>query len=1621
MKKIFVIFLMIGLLAVFPNSSVLGNIYADNLIQETTNSLSYENNNSLSYEYSKSVLLNLHETLNLQHDSSNYNSKSLPTNVNYKISLVDNLHIDSDDKKFNHLLLVSNPYDKIKLISRIKLNEQKNIFSSDDYLISNPLSITDSQYFDDQLAINNEFNLLSSTFNYLIDNTITKNTIIHEIFKFEQLSQNFDGNLVFVFIPFIGFLFFKLEYGKISIARSKSSLSSFVIILLVFSAFSSPFTISFNYYGSAYAEEFSFSGIIDDDLTNHLNSNSNNGVKVTIEPLSPPIVLDNSTDSNTELVIDASAEPIINSTSTDLVNATTTESIINSTSTDLVNATTTESIINSTSTDLVNATTTEPIIEPTENILSTELDSLQTELTETEILTNQTSSSIKLDGNDDFVIIENQTSTDNLAELTISSWVKPDYSQGSQEFTVISKDNSFVLSINNLITPTKIAKFSVFDGIKWTSVESTSIIDEKWTQLSATFNGTSIQIYVDGQLESTNTLEDQLTLSVNGKLITTTIDSLSSESDIVIGAYVNTRKGSEQISQEFSGQVDGVSLFNSQLDNSQIKSLYDEKSEYYMSQDSVEIDLDTILAEITAEQSINSTSTEPTEIIVTELIVNATLDSVKESYVITENAKLTLEFYDEHDVLTNELEELENSLLLLSELEQELEKPIIANTTATEPTDDGQLKTDIANTKGQILLLKEKIDSIKANKEINEHDTEEAKLQLKSILTELDQNTNSLSQNNDEMTQQIQNSTDNIEEIGDVAPEDMIQENIWTGNEEQITTDVYDAQGNIVDLKANYEKIRDGKFEINLDFDSNDKPGIYKVKTTLLVNGETHVVESEFAWGLISLNTKKSTYKPGETAEFVIVVLDNQGHPIGDATLSMDIINPNSQITHLSSGNGIITGDEKGLYDAEFVTGGEGVYTVDINAQANGIDTNFSTTFTVKSFVEYDIIRIAQSKIDPVTNPNSFDVRINIESFVGSDPLEIVEYIPDSFEIITDGKIKQVGDRKTITWNKELIDRKTEVSYSYSVPLVFPDLYALGPIEISDVQGQTFTEARSWFVANDPAIPQNRGGVLAYADTVTVGTPKYRIFDGSTFVAEGSASSVGSSAISWIRVAASPTQDQWIIATRDAANVIKAQVCTGNTNGITCGAPTSVATSAGAFDFRNFDVEYEKLSGEAILVYGTATADELRYMRFDGTSWITNSTITTTNTAGTIEWVEMESDPNSDKIGLAWSDTGDDLDAQVWSGSAWGNAPASALTTALSTVNVRKFDVSWEGSSGDFIVANQLDQTSTTTLEINQMTTAGTWSAATQAGYTQLPVVIDLSSPVTGTDVISAAWQEGNTNVNSGDYEGGTWSGTAMTDNHAGDATGEEFAASRFLAGASYLNSTNPGIMVYSDADTNVSYFTSNTATTWALKTDATPSTARGVQEQLRVYDFPTADKILVVAADANSDLWVDTWDGTTWVTPVDNTFIENSLSSITTMPFDFAFRLYANQQALSENLGMTDAVSATVTKNILLTENLGMTDAISATVTKNILLTENLGMTDAVSATVTKNILLTENLGMTDAVSSTRSRTIPLTENLGMTDAISATRSRTIQLTENLGMTDAVSATRSRTIPLTE
>jgi len=786
-----------------------------------------------------------------------------------------------------------------------------------------------------------------------------------------------------------------------------------------------------------------------------------------------------------------SVEPV-NVTSVEPVNATSVEPV-NVTSVEPVNATSVEPV-NVTSVEPVNVTTIELIdvnatpIEPVDvNATSVELEStpeiivpeatisLQFDDPQPESISENSTSieaqteeeTLELSGEGDFIQIENVTVTNDLDGLTITAWVKPDYSSGSSEFTVLSKEKSFSLTINNNIQPEQTAKFSVFNGIKWTTIESDSIIPEQWTFLSATFDGETISIYVNAAKESTKEVFGLPILSISGKLETTAVDSITSEGDIVIGAAITTKNANSTPSNQFSGEIDDVLLYDYVLDDEQILAMYEQSKDLHAELDNVEeLSIEEIVAQIAADLAQNETSVEPvvnaTAVIqpLAELQVAPVLTSVKETYLISEDAVLELEFYNEYDVLMNELTELDNAMQLLTiDVNQTLQETTIgldpaADQTSSNPVlsfinilfsipqaeaanlnDEDASKIEIENTKDEIKKLKELLKALKEDPSLTEEEIKAAKAQLKTVIDQIKATASQVSKTKlKDDGAKLQKEADDVEKVGGIEPDAPAQQDNWVGVDETIVGVVYDSEGNVIPLNVEYQKLRDGKFSIKVEFDKDTKPGLYKLKTTLTVNGETYVSESEFAWGLVSLNTVKSIYKPGETAEFVIVVLDNEGRPVSNANLVMMITAPNSEITNLSSGNGITANEESGLYDAEYTTSVEGTYLVDINAQTEGINTDFTTTFDVAGFFEFDIVRTAQSKIDPVSNPNSFDVRIDIESFVGGQSLEIKETVPSVFDVVTDASVQAVGDTKILTWNKQLIEDKTYVEYSYSIP-----------------------------------------------------------------------------------------------------------------------------------------------------------------------------------------------------------------------------------------------------------------------------------------------------------------------------------------------------------------------------------------------------------------------------------------------------------------------------------------------------------------------------------------------------------------------------------------------------------
>jgi len=164
----------------------------------------------------------------------------------------------------------------------------------------------------------------------------------------------------------------------------------------------------------------------------------------------------------------------------------------------------------------------------------------------------------------------------DVSEFTVSAWVKPDYSSGSSEFTVLSKENAFKLSINNIITPENIVKFSVFNGFKWTTIESYSIVGEEWTHIAAKLDGQTISLYIDGNLQATKQIEKIPILNSYGYVELGPVEGISSDSPVFFGAQQTSRNDGVSTFGFFSGQIDEIVIDNRSFNDYEIVELCQE-------------------------------------------------------------------------------------------------------------------------------------------------------------------------------------------------------------------------------------------------------------------------------------------------------------------------------------------------------------------------------------------------------------------------------------------------------------------------------------------------------------------------------------------------------------------------------------------------------------------------------------------------------------------------------------------------------------------------------------------------------------------------------------------------------------------------------------------------------------------------------------------------------------------------------------------------------------------------------------------------------------------------------------------------------------------------------------
>ncbi|PLX26882.1 hypothetical protein C0583_05520 [Candidatus Parcubacteria bacterium] len=320
-----------------------------------------------------------------------------------------------------------------------------------------------------------------------------------------------------------------------------------------------------------------------------------------------------------------------------------------------------------------------------------------------------------------------------------------------------------------------------------------------------------------------------------------------------------------------------------------------------------------------------------------------------------------------------------------------------------------------------------------------------------------------------------------------------------------INVSLQDMEGNFLDLPLSMIFEEDGNFEIRLPYMPRGyKPGKYKLVFTIsdLSSGDEQTIDigQNFSWGVLAINANKSIYGPDDdTAYLQMAVLDDYGHTLCEAELSLEITSPTGITSVLSTDNGLLARNpecvpEKVMddpdYYAFYIMDEFGEYNLSLTAVTDNGTYTINDILRKDKYVAYDVERVGPTRIYPLAD---YDMAITIkanENFSGN----IYDYVPIDFEIATQTVyLKEASSSEYLIYNDTLastspkskfremdFEYEKEISwtnidleiadeliivYNFDAPDISPEFYLLGPLEIAE-----WHEAREWQIASDVII-----------------------------------------------------------------------------------------------------------------------------------------------------------------------------------------------------------------------------------------------------------------------------------------------------------------------------------------------------------------------------------------------------------------------------------------------------------------------------------------------------------------------------------------------------------------------
>ncbi|MBI5002445.1 hypothetical protein HZC31_03610 [Candidatus Woesearchaeota archaeon] len=390
-------------------------------------------------------------------------------------------------------------------------------------------------------------------------------------------------------------------------------------------------------------------------------------------------------------------------------------------------------------------------------------------------------------------------------------------------------------------------------------------------------------------------------------------------------------------------------------------------------------------------------------------------------------------------------------------------------------------------------------------------------------------------------------------------------------------------------------------------------------------------------------------------------------------------------------------------------------------------------------------------------------------------------------------------------------------------------------------------------------------GIVVYQEAV-VQTPLYRIWNDSNknFSEERTNTNAVGGLINFVVLKANHERDEMILGTEDQQADVNIQIINQTKNFTNL---LEVSTSVDITSTRGFDIAYEDISGDALIVYeNSGTVDAVfGYRIWNGTGYSSEVNITTPMLAGTgspLRWVSLYPKRSSDDIMVLLHNNAGDLYAVLWNGSDFELNSGVNLSITTTTAVSEHFAFAWETASGDGLA---LYGTGTAVVRRNYTSATKTWGAEESEsvgnGIDHLTVC---SHPT--NDYVGIIFVDGGADLNVR-----IWNGSRILSNSpTEDGTVETGGANNINIDCVW-NGTNGNVAIFGFTDSNslnLSYAlfavqNESWSATTLLSSIQTQDFASDDIQGLTFTKHPTTHEIMVVAEDLLEDITAIVWNGT--------------------------------------------------------------------------------------------------------------------------------------------------------------